>query len=186
MRRARFTALASGGLLAAALLCWVRARYLVTEVEGQSMEPALHPGDRLLVRRTKRLRRGQIAVLQFPARGSAKQLLVKRVVAVPGDRVSGAWRGPGLRDLSGTAVPLDCVVVLGDNRPVSWDSRHYGFVTSDRLVGAVRRRLSGPAGPQTATITKVLPSGSAMMACVPQAVASGSCSKRTPASRSRA
>jgi len=32
----------------------------------------------------------------------------------------------------------------------------------------------------------VFPSGSAMMACVPQAVVSGSCSKRTPASRTDA
>lgn len=45
-------------------------------------------------------------------------------------------------------------------------------------------RTAGSA--QAATITIVLPSGSAMMAWLPQAVVSGSCSKCTPAARRRA
>ncbi len=39
------------------------------------------------------------------------------------------------------------VVVLGDNRPTSWDSRHYGFVPRDRLVGVAIRRFP-PPGPR--------------------------------------
>jgi hypothetical protein len=35
-----------------------------------------------------------------------------------------------------------CTVVLGDNRPASWDSRHYGFVPRDRTVGVVVRHVS--------------------------------------------
>jgi signal peptidase I len=166
-------------LLAAGLVLQVRTRYLVITVDGPSMEPALRSGDLLLVRRTKRLRKGQIAVIAFPggptanrdpsqtstvpmdraevdlAQGAAakvpkpsapvmkrrEQLLVKRVVAMPGDRVSSTWGGPGLRDVSGMAVPPGSVVLLGDNRATSWDSRHYGFVRMDRFVGVVIRRL---------------------------------------------
>ncbi|WP_240521788.1 S26 family signal peptidase [Amycolatopsis vastitatis] len=29
-----------------------------------------------------------------------------------------------------------------DNRPASWDSRHYGFVPRDRMVGVVVRLVS--------------------------------------------
>jgi signal peptidase I len=172
--------LAGGGLLAATPLLWARARYLITTVDGPSMEPALRSGDRLLVRRTKRLRNGQIAVFAFPdhprgdpdpsrtstvrtdrtelnvAEGATagapepvelvanrrRQLLVKRIVAVPGDKVSRAWGGPGLHDVLGTTVPPGSLVVLGDNRASSWDSRHYGFVRMDRFVGVVIRQLS--------------------------------------------
>ncbi len=142
--------LAASGLLAVAVLVLARRRYLVTTVDGPSMEPALRCGDRLLVRKTRRLRKGQIAVFAFPDRPRAgsdppRQLLIKRVVAVPGDRVSAAWGGPGLRDLSGLAVPPGSFVMLGDNRATSWDSRHYGLVGRDRLTGVVIRRLSRPA-----------------------------------------
>jgi signal peptidase I len=171
--------LAGAGLLAAAPLLWARARYLIATVDGPSMEPALRSGDRLIVRRTKRFRNGQIAVFAFPDRprgdadpsrtstvrtdraemntpeGAAatasepaepaanqRQLLVKRIVAVPGDQVSTAWAGPGLRDVSGMTVPSGFLVVLGDNRASSWDSRHYGFVPADRFVGVMIRRVS--------------------------------------------
>ncbi len=147
--------LAAGGLLGTALVLWGRARYLITTVDGPSMEPALRSGDRLLVRRTMRPHKGQIAVFAFPDRpgGAApepvepavrrqRQLLIKRVVAVPGDRVSRAWGGPGLRDVRGMTVPPGSLVVLGDNRATSWDSRHYGFVRMDQFVGVVIRRFA--------------------------------------------
>jgi signal peptidase I len=172
--------LAGAGLLAAAPLLWARARYLIATVDGPSMEPALRSGDQLIVRRTKRLRNGQIAVFAFPDRprgdpdpsrtstvrtdraemnvtegvaagapepvepaaNRRRQLLIKRIVAVPGDQVSSAWAGPGLRDVSGMTVPPGFLVVLGDNRASSWDSRHYGFVPVDRFVGVMIRRVS--------------------------------------------
>src|ERR1700722_20122188 len=50
--------LLTGGLLTVGLI--LRRAFLVTTVDGSSMEPALRSGDRLLVRRTKRPRVGQV------------------------------------------------------------------------------------------------------------------------------
>lgn len=141
---------AAAGLLGIGLLLlWVRCGFLATTVDGSSMEPALRSGDRVLVRRTKRVRPGQVVVFQFPDLPNAKapvakrdrQLLVKRAVAVPGDRLPVEWEDPDIHVLAGTTVPRGSLVVLGDNRATSWDSRHYGFVRRDRFIGVVIRRL---------------------------------------------
>jgi nickel-type superoxide dismutase maturation protease len=55
------------------------------KVAERSMEPALHPGDWLLVRRTRRIRPGQIVVARHPER--PEMLIVKRA-ARP---VDGGW-----------------------------------------------------------------------------------------------
>jgi signal peptidase I len=143
-----------GSLLAAGLLVLtLRRRLLVTVVDGASMEPALRSGDRVLVRRTKRIRVGQIVVLEFPDLPSGRaavterghrQLLLKRAVAVQGDRLPTEWEHPDLDEIAGAVVPPGSVVVLGDNRATSWDSRHYGFVRRERLVGVMIRHLPGP------------------------------------------
>jgi signal peptidase I len=146
---------AVGVLLAAGLLVLsARRRLLVTIVDGQSMEPALRSGDRVLVRRTKRVRVGQVVVLEFPdlpsgripATERGRQLLLKRAVAVQGDRLPAEWEYPDVDEIAGTVVPPGSVVVLGDNRATSWDSRHYGFVRRERLVGVMIRRLPRSGG----------------------------------------
>ncbi|WP_214409279.1 peptidase S26 family protein [Sphaerisporangium fuscum] len=151
---------AAGTLLAAGLLVLsIRRRYLVTTVDGTSMEPALLSGDRVLVRRTKRVRAGQIVLFRFPelpsGQGPAtvreRQLLLKRAVAVPGDRVPDDWETPDVEGMAGTVVPPRSLVVLGDNRETSWDSRHYGLVPRELFVGVVVRRLSRRAPSETVT-----------------------------------
>ncbi|MDS0137513.1 MULTISPECIES: S26 family signal peptidase [unclassified Amycolatopsis] len=123
----------------------IRRRLIMTTVDGPSMEPALSSGDRVLVRRTRRARRGQVALLRFPQLPSGApvgdQLLLKRVVAVAGDRIPVDWADPDVHGLGGELVPPGCAVVLGDNRPTSWDSRHYGFVPRERIVGVVVRHV---------------------------------------------
>lgn len=74
------------------------------EVVGDSMRPALEPGDRVLAVRGLRPRLGDLAVVRDPR--LPERLLVKRVSAV----------GPG------------GVEVLGDNAPASTDSRAFGPV----------------------------------------------------------
>jgi signal peptidase I len=69
-------------------------------------------------------------------------MLLKRVVAVPGDRIPPSWADPDVHSLAGAVVPPGSAVVLGDNRPAGWDSRHYGFVPRDRMVGVVVRLVS--------------------------------------------
>jgi signal peptidase I len=123
-----------------------RRALILTTVDGPSMTPALRSGDRVLVRRTRRPRRGQVALLRFPQLPSGAptgdQLLLKRVVAVAGDRVPEGWAEPDVHGLAGAVVPAGCTVVLGDNRATSWDSRHYGFVPREQLVGVVVRQVS--------------------------------------------
>ncbi|MEA5363858.1 S26 family signal peptidase [Amycolatopsis sp., V23-08] len=136
------------GLLAAGSAVAARRGLILTTVDGESMAPELASGDRVLVRRTRRPRRGQVALLRYPRLPSGaptgEQLLLKRVVAVAGDRVPADWGDPDVHGLAGAVVPPGCAVVLGDNRPTSWDSRHYGFVPRERLVGVVLRHASRP------------------------------------------
>jgi nickel-type superoxide dismutase maturation protease len=69
------------------------------EVTGESMLPALRPGDRLLVRTGARVRAGDVVVARHPA--LPDQLIVKRAV----HRTERGWwlesdnqRAPGRRD----------------------------------------------------------------------------------------
>jgi nickel-type superoxide dismutase maturation protease len=61
---------------------WPIWRAKVTE---RSMEPALRPGDCLLIRRTRRIRPGQVVVARHP--GRPEMLLVKRAAR----RTDGGW-----------------------------------------------------------------------------------------------
>ena len=61
---------------------WPIWRAKVTE---RSMEPALRPGDCLLIRRTRRIRPGQVVVARHPDR--PEMLLVKRAAR----RAGGGW-----------------------------------------------------------------------------------------------
>ena len=80
---------------------------------------------------------------------------VKRVVALPGDRV--AMRAgvlfvngeaadhygciPDRENLDELVVPEEEFFVLGDNRPVSCDSREFGLVAEHLIKGRVRARF---------------------------------------------
>jgi signal peptidase I len=100
------------------------------------MRPALEPGDWLLVDPTTRRwpRRGTIVVVRQPANGV---LVVKRVAARPGDTILVA--GGRLRLGPGEAW------LLGDAPETSVDSRTYGVVSLDHLVGRAWLRY-GPVG----------------------------------------
>ena len=64
---------------------------LRVKVAEHSMLPALRPGDWLLVRRTRRIRAGQIVIARHP--GQPDLLLVKRAARrMEGD---GRWAGAG-------------------------------------------------------------------------------------------
>jgi hypothetical protein len=108
-------------------------RLLVAE---GSMRPALEPGDWLLVDPTTRHwpRRGTIVVVHQPGNG---MLVVKRVAARPGDTI----RLPGSRRRLGPAEAW----LIGDAPDVSIDSRTYGAVSLDHLVGRAWLRY-GPFG----------------------------------------
>ena len=93
---------------------------------------------------------GDVIVFRWPRDPS--QNFVKRIVGLPGDRV---WlrRGtvfvngvpleepyvehPSAESLGELTVPEDSYFVLGDNRAQSDDSRHWGPVPRDHVIGKV-------------------------------------------------
>ncbi|MFC7548089.1 S26 family signal peptidase [Plantactinospora sp. GCM10030261] len=141
-------------LLLVVSLVALRRRVVLVTVTGLSMAPTFLPGDRLLVRRvpTGRIRRGDVIVLRVAEtcrRGDSTgrrsaPWLVKRVAAVAGDPVPGVlpeWlRGPGV-------VAPATFVVLGDNAPLSRDSRQFGAVPATGVLGVVRCRIGRRSAP---------------------------------------
>ncbi|MBL8747744.1 MAG: signal peptidase I [Planctomycetes bacterium] len=129
----------------------------VSVVRGHSMEPCLHDGDRLVVDRVAYnlgdANRGDVAILRYPLDPSVD--FVKRVVGLPGDRVAmhnGLLFVNGQvaddygsitdrQELAEFVVPHGQFFVLGDNRPVSCDSREFGLVAAGLLKGRVRARF---------------------------------------------
>jgi signal peptidase I len=103
----------------------IRGPWRVAVVEG-SMRPAIEAGDWLLVDPTVGTwpRRGSIVLIREP---DSNELAVKRVAAGPGDRVPFA---EGFLHLA-----PDEAWLVGDAADVSRDSRRYGPVPVDLLVG---------------------------------------------------
>lgn len=168
-------------LLALVIFLSVRSVGQAYEVDGRSMAPSLHDEQRLVVARAayahldlqdllnllpgedrpgERLwypfdapGRGDIVVFASPEGGD--QPLIKRVIALPGERVTvvdgavfvdgGPLAEPYLRPDARTTcggrggcdlvVPPGHVYVLGDNRGDSNDSRAFGPVAADRIDG---------------------------------------------------
>jgi signal peptidase I len=119
-----------------------------------SMEPTLMEGDRILINRlTYHFRdpqAGDVVVFNSPI--NEDEDLVKRVVAVAGDTVA---IDDGFLYVNGVAqeepyvleqdfrgeepemvVPPDYVFVLGDNRNNSGDSRIFGPIPIDSIIGS--------------------------------------------------
>jgi signal peptidase I len=130
-------------------LLTLRWLFSVVTVRGTSMEPELAEGDQLLARRcgVRQLRRGQLVVFSEPGlpfcqrpawlTGARQGLwVIKRVAAVPGDSIPETMRSA----VGGLAVvPPRSILVLG-NAPDSRDSRQWGFVTSEHILGVARAR----------------------------------------------
>ncbi|MER6617649.1 nickel-type superoxide dismutase maturation protease [Streptomyces xantholiticus] len=94
-----------------------RARFGFAEVTGPSMVPTLVHGDQLLVDYRATFRTGDVAVLRHPLQQDL--LIVKRLAERRGE---GWW-------------------VLGDNPGADGDSRVFGVVPPELLLGRVRSRF---------------------------------------------
>lgn len=135
-------------LLAVVCLVVTARRVLgVAAVVGVSMEPTLSQGDRVLYRRTRHVRRGQVVVLDSArldrlvpaAAGSSArspELMIKRIVAVAGD----PW--PEGVPRTADSVGAGRVVVLGDSI-ASMDSRQWGCIPIEVVHGVVLRIMTG-------------------------------------------
>lgn len=127
-------------------------------IEGLSMYPTLNHGDRFLFHKwpfwKEGPKRGEIVVIRDPM---DSELEIKRVVGLPGDviqvrdgyvrinkkPISEPYLPPSMRTDSGesglkiTLVPRDRYYVLGDNRPISRDSRTFGPVAKHEILGKI-------------------------------------------------
>ncbi|GAA4191142.1 S26 family signal peptidase [Microbispora amethystogenes] len=147
----------STAVLTAGVVTALRRTLRVVEVHGESMRPALRPGDRVLVRNLRpgragaRVRRGDVVVIARVGPGEGltldggTNLVIKRAAAVAGDPIPPGFEAhaeaPG--EGSGEArVPPGRLLVLGDNPSRSTDSRQWGLLPESRITGVVLRRLN--------------------------------------------
>ena len=143
-------AVAALGLLVGGVYA-VRRRLLLIDVVGDSMSPTFADGDRLLVRRTRRFRVGDVVIAHHQiggrrtvAKGSlATSWLVKRLAAMAGDAVPASVAEAVGADQR--IVPPGAVVLLGTHAE-SADSRMWGFVPVEDLAGVVIGRLGAGRG----------------------------------------
>ncbi|HZE50394.1 MAG TPA: signal peptidase I [Jatrophihabitantaceae bacterium] len=152
-------------LVVVAALLALGLRTFVVEpfwIPSESMEPTLHGcagcnNDRLLVDklsyRLHAVHRGDVVVFHRPPGVDAPEnVLIKRVIGLPGETVSGhdgkVWIGSrsleesyvnpachGTTDFAAVTVPSGRYFMMGDNRCNSSDSRVFGPIPKSSIIG---------------------------------------------------
>jgi len=104
-------------------------------VNGKSMDPTFKNGDYLIVDeisyRFSEPKKDDVIVFRFPSNTS--RFLIKRIAGLPGETIEVEGKTYTLGD--------DEYFVLGDNRPVSSDSRTWGSLDSEFIIGRAFLRL---------------------------------------------
>jgi len=131
-------------------------------IPSESMTPTLKVHDRVLVNKLSYklhdVHRGDIVVFKAPPHADPGiDDLVKRVIGLPGEVVAGHGghvfingkqlpekylpRGVTTSEFEARTIPTDSYWVMGDNRGNSKDSRSFGFITKNQIVGRVFLRI---------------------------------------------
>lgn len=131
------------------------------KVSGASMDPNFKHGDYILTDKISyrfwEPIRGDVVVFKNPK--DTSQDFIKRIIGIPGDLVevgdghiflnsrqlnepflkSGVTTKSGffLKENEEIIVPQNHYIVLGDNRPNSSDSREWGFIAKNEIIGRV-------------------------------------------------
>ena len=139
-------------ILAVLIFLVIRSIVQNYRIEGQSMEPNFHHGQYLLVNklayRLGEHKRGDVIVFHYP--NNPTQDYIKRVIGLPGDTIEirdGVLFLNGLpvdepydqismlRNISAQTVDPGNLYVLGDNRPASSDTRTWGQLQQEFVIG---------------------------------------------------
>jgi len=146
-----------------ALVIVVPIRYFLFQpffVKGQSMEPNFEDGDYLIVDeisyRFRNPQRGAVVVFKYPQNPS--QRYIKRIIGLPGELLEikdgkvmvfdekgeqvlneSDYLSSNLQTSGNIQVRLgdNEYFVLGDNRPSSSDSRYWGSLPRENIIGRV-------------------------------------------------
>lgn len=146
--------------IALPLKWYIAQPYLVF---GQSMDPTFHQNDYLIVNRVPYYNhnpaRGDVIVFKYP--NDPSQRFIKRIIGLPGETVEFVDGHPVITaelgnqfevsepyivnsdtlDLPPITLGADEYFVSGDNRPKSSDSRLWGPVPRENIIGKVSLRL---------------------------------------------
>lgn len=150
----------------ALIIVFVVREFAITPsvVKGDSMQPNLHDGDRIIISKLSSIDRFDEIAFVAP---NGNDNYVKRVIGLPGDRIEinndilyindvvydefylaelgeheilvdhfdlEEWHGY-------EEVPEDTYFVMGDNRRYSYDSRDFGVITEESVIGEVVFRI---------------------------------------------
>lgn len=149
-------------LVFAVLLAIVIRAYVAEArwIPSESMLPTLKIGDRLIIDKVSfhfsGIKRGDIIVFKAPPASNLDEVMIKRVIGLPGDTVAIKnglvyINGQPLdepyelekpdRDFKTLTVPENSLFVMGDNRNKSFDSRFWGMVPEELIIGKAMARF---------------------------------------------
>lgn len=162
-KQALFFFLEIAQIVAIALVIVIPIRYFVFQpfiVRGASMEPNFHDGNYLIVDeltyRFQEPQRGEVVVFNYPQDPS--QRFIKRIIGLPQEQIKLEGSQITIIDSAGAQILLDELsylsddlwagaktinlqkdeyFVLGDNRSHSFDSRAWGPIKKEDIVGRV-------------------------------------------------
>ena len=162
VRFARWRPVANLAWQLAVLAALIAAFFIrLPQVTGLSMEPHIRSGEYVLINtfayRLGAPQRGDIVAFRHD--GDDRAIFIKRVIGIPGDRIriergrvyvnalvlpEPYVRHADDRTFAEITVPKSSVYVLGDNRAQSEDSRFFGPVSDEVLMGRAVAALWPP------------------------------------------
>ncbi|GGM33714.1 signal peptidase I [Paraliobacillus quinghaiensis] len=151
-------------ILIALVIVFVVREFIMTPsiVNGESMMPNLQHGDRIIISKVTSIERFDEVAFHAP---DADENYVKRVIGLAGDTVrmeddvlyinDKAYEEPYLdefkqkligeqrltNNFNSVVVPKGKLFVLGDNRRRSRDSREFGLISEEAVIGDVVFRI---------------------------------------------